>query len=163
MQLCGRPQDGRAGGAPWRPPPLGPPADTPVWPRPSCLSRADVKDIKLVVNYDLPKTAEDYVHRIGRTARAGARGAAISFFTAGPMRELPCSCNICLVLQCACLFVIFRVEVQAVGLTVKVSGSNPAWRWPDCELSRTPRLHELDHCASHAQPALRGRSVYEHA
>ncbi|KAK9833980.1 hypothetical protein WJX81_000545 [Elliptochloris bilobata] len=42
----------------------------------------DVKDIKLVVNYDLPKTAEDYVHRIGRTARAGARGAAISFFTA---------------------------------------------------------------------------------
>lgn len=39
----------------------------------------DVKNIELVVNYDLPSTAEDYVHRIGRTARAGAGGHAISF------------------------------------------------------------------------------------
>lgn len=36
----------------------------------------------MVVNYDMPGTAEDYVHRIGRTARAGARGLAVSFFTA---------------------------------------------------------------------------------
>ena len=42
----------------------------------------DVKDIKLVVNYDMPGTAEDYVHRIGRTGRAGASGHAHSFFTA---------------------------------------------------------------------------------
>jgi ATP-dependent RNA helicase DDX5/DBP2 len=35
----------------------------------------------MVVNYDMPNTAEDYVHRIGRTARAGARGLAVSFFT----------------------------------------------------------------------------------
>ncbi|KAK9909084.1 hypothetical protein WJX75_006925 [Coccomyxa subellipsoidea] len=41
----------------------------------------DVKDIKMVVNYDMPNTAEDYVHRIGRTARAGASGLAVSFFT----------------------------------------------------------------------------------
>ena len=39
----------------------------------------DVKGIELVVNYDLPSTPEDYVHRIGRTARAGAAGHAISF------------------------------------------------------------------------------------
>ena len=39
----------------------------------------DVKDIEVVVNYDLPDAAEDYVHRIGRTARAGASGKAISF------------------------------------------------------------------------------------
>jgi len=39
----------------------------------------DVKDIELVVNYDLPSTGEDYVHRIGRTGRAGAVGHAISF------------------------------------------------------------------------------------
>ena len=32
-----------------------------------------------VINYDLPQDAEDYVHRIGRTARAGAEGKAISF------------------------------------------------------------------------------------
>jgi ATP-dependent RNA helicase RhlE len=39
----------------------------------------DVSDIELVVNYDLPATGEDYVHRIGRTGRAGAVGHAISF------------------------------------------------------------------------------------
>ncbi|GIL87431.1 hypothetical protein Vretimale_1659 [Volvox reticuliferus] len=46
----------------------------------------DVKDIKVVVNYDMPKTAEDYVHRIGRTGRAGAHGTAYSFFTTGDAR-----------------------------------------------------------------------------
>ena len=39
----------------------------------------DVPDIRRVVNYDLPQTAEDYVHRVGRTARAGADGHASSF------------------------------------------------------------------------------------
>lgn len=41
----------------------------------------DVEDIDLVVNYDFPKEAEIYVHRIGRTGRAGASGIAISFCT----------------------------------------------------------------------------------
>jgi ATP-dependent RNA helicase RhlE len=39
----------------------------------------DVSDIELVLNYDLPDNAEDYVHRIGRTGRAGKSGHAISF------------------------------------------------------------------------------------
>jgi len=39
----------------------------------------DVKNIELVVNYDLPSVAEDYIHRIGRTGRAGGKGHAISF------------------------------------------------------------------------------------
>ncbi|KAL0441058.1 UNVERIFIED_CONTAM: DEAD-box ATP-dependent RNA helicase 30 [Sesamum radiatum] len=43
----------------------------------------DVKDIKCVVNYDFPSSLEDYVHRIGRTGRAGASGTAFSFFTHG--------------------------------------------------------------------------------
>lgn len=38
----------------------------------------DIDDIALVVNYDVPHDAEDYIHRIGRTARAGADGAAIT-------------------------------------------------------------------------------------
>jgi ATP-dependent RNA helicase RhlB len=38
-----------------------------------------VEDISLVINYDLPQDAENYVHRIGRTARAGKTGKAISF------------------------------------------------------------------------------------
>jgi ATP-dependent RNA helicase RhlE len=39
----------------------------------------DIPDITHVVNYDLPETYEDYVHRIGRTGRAGNKGFAISF------------------------------------------------------------------------------------
>jgi ATP-dependent RNA helicase RhlE len=39
----------------------------------------DIDDVSLVVNFDLPNVAESYVHRIGRTGRAGARGRAISF------------------------------------------------------------------------------------
>lgn len=41
----------------------------------------DVKEIGMVLNYDLPDKAEDYVHRIGRTGRAGHEGVAISFAT----------------------------------------------------------------------------------
>jgi len=46
----------------------------------------DVKNVKVVINFDMPKTAEDYVHRIGRTGRAGAKGIAYSFFTAADAR-----------------------------------------------------------------------------
>ncbi|MBI5306380.1 DEAD/DEAH box helicase [Candidatus Wolfebacteria bacterium] len=47
-----------------------------------------VSGIELVINYDLPAQAEDYVHRIGRTARAGAAGHAISFATPDQRNEL---------------------------------------------------------------------------
>ncbi|KAI3799199.1 hypothetical protein L1987_34489 [Smallanthus sonchifolius] len=40
----------------------------------------DVKDIRVVVNFDFPTGVEDYVHRIGRTGRAGATGEAYTFF-----------------------------------------------------------------------------------
>lgn len=43
------------------------------------LSRGiDIKDIDLVINYDVPSDAEDYVHRVGRTARAASKGLAIT-------------------------------------------------------------------------------------
>jgi ATP-dependent RNA helicase DBP3 len=41
----------------------------------------DIPNVKLVINVTFPLTAEDYVHRIGRTGRAGADGKAITFFT----------------------------------------------------------------------------------
>jgi len=46
----------------------------------------DVKDVRYVINYDFSNTAEDYVHRIGRTGRAGATGTAYSFFTSGDFK-----------------------------------------------------------------------------
>ncbi len=48
----------------------------------------DVQGIALVLNFDLPETPEDYVHRIGRTGRAGQKGRAISFVTPQQPREL---------------------------------------------------------------------------
>ena len=41
----------------------------------------DIKDVSLVLNYDMAKTIEDYTHRIGRTGRAGKSGKAITFLT----------------------------------------------------------------------------------
>ncbi|KAL0473938.1 ATP-dependent RNA helicase dbp-2 [Neurospora intermedia] len=41
----------------------------------------DVRNITHVLNYDYPNNSEDYIHRIGRTGRAGAKGTAITFFT----------------------------------------------------------------------------------
>ena len=48
----------------------------------------DIPDLEYVVNYDLPFLAEDYVHRIGRTGRAGKRGQAISFVSREEERTL---------------------------------------------------------------------------
>lgn len=42
----------------------------------------DIADLQVVVNYDLPRSPTDYVHRIGRTGRAGASGMAVSFVSA---------------------------------------------------------------------------------
>ncbi len=41
----------------------------------------DVDDIELVVNFDMPRGVEDYIHRVGRTGRAGKRGRALSLWT----------------------------------------------------------------------------------
>ena len=53
------------------------------------LSRGiDIKDINLVVNFDVPGDAEDYVHRIGRTARAETTGEAITFVSETDMPRM---------------------------------------------------------------------------
>lgn len=41
----------------------------------------DIKNIGLVINFDFPSTIQDYIHRIGRTGRAGDKGIAYTFFS----------------------------------------------------------------------------------
>jgi superfamily II DNA/RNA helicase len=48
----------------------------------------DIRTLSHVINYDLPMVAEDYIHRIGRTGRAGAMGTAISFVGPGDWTRL---------------------------------------------------------------------------
>ena len=48
----------------------------------------DIKDIELVINYDLPDVSSYYVHRIGRTARAGKKGKAISLATPNQLKNI---------------------------------------------------------------------------
>lgn len=48
----------------------------------------DIKDVDLVINYNVPSDAEDYVHRIGRTARADTSGLAITFVNEAEMYKL---------------------------------------------------------------------------
>lgn len=48
----------------------------------------DITELPHVVNFDLPKVAEDYVHRIGRTGRAGLQGEAVSFVSADEVKLL---------------------------------------------------------------------------
>lgn len=47
----------------------------------------DVEDVKFVINFDYPACSEDYIHRIGRTARASNTGTAYTFFTPGNMKQ----------------------------------------------------------------------------
>ncbi|MCO5602484.1 hypothetical protein L7F22_056616 [Adiantum nelumboides] len=49
----------------------------------------DVKELELVVNYDVPNHYEDYVHRVGRTGRAGRKGSAVTFISADESRYAP--------------------------------------------------------------------------
>jgi superfamily II DNA/RNA helicase len=48
----------------------------------------DIKEINLVINYDAPRDAEDYVHRIGRTARANTKGEAYTLINPKDMHKL---------------------------------------------------------------------------
>jgi ATP-dependent RNA helicase RhlE len=48
----------------------------------------DVADVAHVINFDMPKVAEDFVHRVGRTGRAAARGVASTFAAPAELGEL---------------------------------------------------------------------------
>ena len=78
----------------------------------------DIADLDMVVNYDVPHDAEDYVHRVGRTARAKATGEAITFVNPRDQRNF------------------YKIE-KLTGLNVEKPplppelGEAPAWQSPD--------------------------------
>uniref|UniRef100_A0A8C7ZPV1 RNA helicase n=1 Tax=Oryzias sinensis TaxID=183150 RepID=A0A8C7ZPV1_9TELE len=55
------------------------PPRIPIW--------QNVEDVKFVINYDYPNSSEDYIHRIGRTARSQKTGTAYTFFTPNNMKQ----------------------------------------------------------------------------
>lgn len=66
----------------------------------------DIPDVRFVYNYDMPNVAENFVHRIGRTARAGRDGQAVAFVAQDEMGEL-------------------RAVQKVMNLTLSVAGGSP--------------------------------------
>ncbi|KAI8828663.1 putative ROK1-ATP-dependent RNA helicase, partial [Chytriomyces cf. hyalinus JEL632] len=54
----------------------------------------DFKGVSMVINYDFPQTVQSYIHRIGRTGRAGREGAAVTFFTKADAEYLKIVVNV---------------------------------------------------------------------
>ena len=83
------------------------------------LSRGvDIKDINLVINYDVPGDAEDYVHRIGRTARAETTGVALTLVNTDDMYKMS------LIEQ--------LIEREVPKFTVPPElGKSPQWKVPE--------------------------------
>jgi ATP-dependent RNA helicase RhlE len=88
----------------------------------------DVSDIAHVVNYDLPNASEDFVHRIGRTGRAGAKGVATTFVM--PQE---------------------KYEARKLERELKIKFE---WREADKNLEKELRNQPLDHAAAQGQDIL---------
>ncbi|MCO5267568.1 MAG: DEAD/DEAH box helicase [Brumimicrobium sp.] len=74
----------------------------------------DIQDIDLVINYDVPGDAEEYVHRVGRTARANTKGEAISLINPKDMARL------------ARIQKLIEMEIPVTPLPVEL-GEAPIW------------------------------------
>jgi superfamily II DNA/RNA helicase len=90
------------------------------------LSRGiDIKDIDLIINYDVPHDAEDYVHRVGRTARAKSNGLALTFISD---REIG---------KFQRIEKLIEREVQKIPLPEKL-GSGPEYKFSAMDRSKRP-------------------------
>ena len=103
----------------------------------------DIAELPCVINYDLPYNAEDYVHRIGRTGRAGASGDAISLYSDKDARLL------------ADIEKMIKHKFVPAQLTGFVPHSS---RTADRSGERRPRRDEGEQRAGHS--AQQGRSAY---
>ena len=75
----------------------------------------DINDVAMVINWDLPQEPEEYTHRVGRTARAGKNGIAVSFVTERDEEKVTKIEN--RISECydtsihSCAYIIYRDEV----------------------------------------------------
>ena len=97
----------------------------------------DVEGISHVINYDLPNVPESYVHRIGRTARAGAEGIAISFCSAD---EAPFLRDIEKLIQ---------MSIPATGEPARRRGADKAQQRPNGHNGHSARNGRKSHNNSH--------------
>lgn len=95
----------------------------------------DVKEVALVINYDIPHEPEAYVHRIGRTARAGTEGRAISFCEPDDRHDLRS---------------IERTIRKAIPVLKRSEFATPATQPPASQTPQTPPAASKPH---HAAPA----------
>lgn len=89
----------------------------------------DIDNLDLVLNYDLPDQADDYVHRIGRTGRAGATGEAISFVSRDDFRSL---CYI-------------EKRIGEIIERKEIEGFEPRAEIPKSDLSWKPKSPKANH------------------
>ena len=105
----------------------------------------DIAELPCVINFDLPYNAEDYVHRIGRTGRAGASGDAISIYSEKEERLLV---DIEKMIKCKFVraeltgFVPKQRVIERVGRERGVSGRGSQSR--NSYVSMSPRKEEID-------------------
>jgi len=111
----------------------------------------DVKGISLVINYDIPNEPESYVHRIGRTARAGADGMAIAFCEP---EERPYLRDIEKLIRSS--VPVLEDHPYAIGTPAGGSGSQPA-RPRSNPAPRARARREFDRSVSGRAPASRQR------
>ena len=123
----------------------------------------DIKELPHVVNYELPNVPEDYVHRIGRTARAGSTGAAVSLVSPD---ELPLLKDIEKMLRRSVEFAptpkfeIKEGATHASPHTPRAASTEPGEYRPHQDPRRRPE-HRRTGGGGHAPPAAAGRASHE--
>ena len=97
----------------------------------------DFKGVQMVINYDLPQTAVAYIHRIGRTGRAGKHGKAVTFFTESDIPRLRSIANVMKLSGCDVPDWMLTIKAMNTKERKKLRTAAPKRRTIDTSLRRT--------------------------